>query len=81
MNGENLAFISHTRRYLEHKAIVCYGATKGTAQKDDINRINGNTLGVTQEFAPTVKFDLVRAPGGYVDLKILGAVGTYGSTT
>ena len=45
MNGENLAFISHTRRYLEHKAIVCYGATKGTAQKDDINRINGNTFG------------------------------------
>ncbi len=56
MNGENLAFISHTRRYLEQKAIVCYGATKGTAQKDDINRINGNTLGVTQEFAPTVEF-------------------------
>ena len=81
MNGENLAFISHTRRYLEQKAIVCYGATKGTAQKDDINRINGNTLGVTQEFAPTVEFDLVRAPGGYVDLKILGAVGTYGATT
>lgn len=80
MDGENLAFISDTRRYLERKAIVCYGATKSNAQKVDINRINGNTLPVTQEFAPTVEFDLVRSPGGYVDLKILGVVGTYAAT-
>ena len=78
MKGQNRAFINDPRGYLETHAIVCYGATKSGAQKDDINRINKNNLGVTQEFSRNLEFDLVLAPAGYSDLKMLGPVGTYG---
>jgi hypothetical protein len=79
MDGLNTQFISNPKAILEKYAVVCYLGED--AQKNDINRINNNTLGVSQEFAPRVEFDLVRNKLGYVDLKILGGVGSYGGTT
>ena len=76
MDGQNLAFTSNPRRHLETNALVCYG-NKGAAQKADINRLNGNTLPVTQEFPADVEFDFVRNRGGYIDVTMLGVVGAY----
>ena len=79
MDGQNQAFLTNPETYLETHSKVCYG-NKIADQKDDINRIEKNTLPVKQEFAPAVEFDLVRNKLGYIDLKMLGAVGTYGKT-
>ncbi|MBN8891802.1 MAG: hypothetical protein J0H91_16055 [Rhodospirillales bacterium] len=78
MNGHNLRFRSNPKSYLGQYALVCY--TGEGAQKSDINRIDGNTLMVQQEFAPSVDFDLVSNKLGYVDVKIMGGTGTYGGT-
>ncbi len=78
--GENLAFITDPLRYLQTKTVLCYTATGAKAQKDDLDRIKGNDLGLRQEFPPDIEFDLVRNKGGWVDLKMLGVVGSYGKT-
>jgi hypothetical protein len=77
MDGNNLRFRTNPRAFLETHTLVCFGATKFASQTAAINRVNGNTLGVQQEFAPTVEFDLVTVPAGYVDLVILGVIGSY----
>lgn len=75
MQGANQMFRSDPRAFLEANTIVCY--QNETPQKNDINRINGNTLAVTQTFAPAVDFDLQRHARGYYDLTIVGAAGAF----
>jgi len=75
MNGNNLAFRSDPKSFLKSHFVMCY--THLTQQKNDINRMDGNTLPVTQSFGQTVEFDLVSNPMGYVDLKLLGTHGSF----
>ena len=80
MNGNNLAFINNPKLYLETHTMVCYG-TKATPQKEDINRMDGNTLPVTQEFSRIVDFDIVPSKLGYFDLVLMGVSGSYAGTS
>jgi hypothetical protein len=75
MQGANQMFRSDPRGFLESNMVVCY--QNETPQKNDINRILGNTLAVTQTFAPTVDFDLRLHARGYYDLVMVGAAGAF----
>lgn len=79
MQGANLLFRSDPIAFLRANAVCCYNGE--AQQKSDINRIDGNTLNVTQEFQPQVDFDLVSNPQGYYDLKLVGGQGAFRSSS
>jgi hypothetical protein len=75
MQGANQMFRSDPRSFLESNMIVCYQGE--TPQKNDVNRILGNTLAVGQTFSPTVDFDLQLHSLGYYDLALVGGQGSF----
>lgn len=79
MQGANQLFRSNPAAFLTNNPVVCF--TGEGAQRNDINRINGNTLPVTQTFAPAVDFDLQRHAQGYYNLVMVGGPGSFASSS
>lgn len=79
MDGANQLFRSNPRAFLQQNQLVCY--TQLSQQKTDINRINGNTLNVTQQFQPVVEFDLQRHPMGYYNVALVGGTGSFATSS
>lgn len=77
MKGHNAKFRANPKRYLRSNAIACYNMGTGQLKKD-AEQFGVDVLSATCDL--TLEFDLVPARG-YVDLKILGLVGQYSTTS
>lgn len=70
MKGNNALFRSDPERFLKSKGILCSKMSRNS-QVGDFANINGFDC---------VEFDLVPKGGSFVELTVLGAIGTYGKT-